>query len=274
MKYLVQFFLCILCFAHALPTTAQDDDSRTLLAIFAHADDELLVSPILAKYAREGANVHLVIATRGEKWAPQTDLSPGDAIAEVRAKEARCAAEALGIHPPIQLAFDDGSLGRRVQPPWQTLSQLESRLHELMHEHQPDVIITWGPDGGYGHPEHRLVGAVVTQLVQQDVDGAPEELLYAGIPKGRVPTEPPPGQLPYEPTDTAYLTVRVPYSEADLAATQESFQCYRSQFPLEQLEQLPMQAHAQVWQGEVFLRPWFRAVEGSDVFALGDDGNH
>lgn len=260
----------ILCLGIVLPVTAQAQENRTLLAVFAHADDEFGVSPLLARYAREGADVHLAIVTRGEKWAPQTDLAPGDEIAAVRAEEARCAAEALGIHPPIQLSYDDGSLGQRVTPPWTTLSSVEDELRALFAQLQPDVVITWGPEGGYGHTEHRLVGAVVTQIVQQGVGDMPAHLLYAGIPSDRVPEEPQPGNLPWQGTDMEYLTVQVSYSEADLAAVHESFACYESQFPPEVLQIGPYWAHRALWRGEVFLRPWFGVVRGDDVFALED----
>lgn len=268
MNRIVPYLLGILPLVIALPATAQVQDDRTLLAVFAHADDEFVVSPLLARYAREGADVYLAILTRGEKWAPQTDLAPGDEIAAVRAAEARCAAEALGINRPLQFSFDDGSLGERVRPPWATLSRVKEKLQELFVQVQPDVVITWGPDGGYGHTEHRLVGAVVTQLVQQSVEGAPSHVLYAGIPVERLPEEPKPGDLPWEGTDMEYLTVRVPYTEADLEAVEESFACYESQFPAEVLQYGARQAHQAIWQGEVFLRPWFGVVSGDDVFSL------
>lgn len=262
------YLVGLLCWGVALPVAAQEQADRSLLAVFAHADDEFLVSPLLARYAREGADVHLAIVTRGEKWAPQTDLAPGDAVAAVRAEEARCAAEALGINPPIQFSIDDGSLGQRVTPPWATLSRVEEELRALFAQVQPDVVITWGPEGGYGHTEHRLVGAVVTQLVQQGGEGAPSHLFYPGIPSDRVPEQPRPGDLPWVGTDMEYLTVQVSYTETDLEAVQKSFPCYESQFPAEVLQFGPLWAHRAVWQGEVFLRPWFGVVRGDDVFAL------
>ena len=147
--------LVAICVMLASPAMSQERN-RTILAVYAHADDEIVVSPLLARYGREKADVYLVIVTRGEKWAPQTNLSPGNAIAEVRATEARCAARALGIHPPVLLQFDDSSLGEMVRPPWATLTKVESELGKLLAELRPDVVITWGPEGGYGHPDHRL----------------------------------------------------------------------------------------------------------------------
>lgn len=250
---------------------AQPGSEKVLVAVVAHADDEFLFSPVLAKYAREGADVHLIIATRGEKWAPMTDLEPGDEIASVRAAEAQCAARALGINPPVQLSFDDGSLGQRVQPPWSTLSRLESQLQREFTRLGPDVVMTFGPEGGYGHPEHRLVGAVVSQLVQKQSEGSPDLLVYAGIPLGRVPEEPVEGDLPWQPTAEEYLTISVPYSEADLGAARTSFACYESQFPAEVLQFGAVQAHQTVWQGSVHFRPWFGAMSGNDLFELSPD---
>jgi LmbE family N-acetylglucosaminyl deacetylase len=160
----ISYLLNVACMMLAPPAATQERN-HTILAVFAHPDDEGSVGPLLARYGREKADVYLVIVTRGEKFAPQTNLSPGDAIAKLRAEEGRCAARALGIHPPILLQFDDVSLGERVRPPWARLAKVESELRKLLAQLRPDVVITWGPEGGYGHPDHRLVGAVVTQLV-------------------------------------------------------------------------------------------------------------
>jgi LmbE family N-acetylglucosaminyl deacetylase len=269
-------YLSLICVMLASPAMSQERN-RTILAVFAHADDEIVVSPVLAHYGREKADVYLVIVTRGEKWAPQTNLSPGDAIAEVRAAEARCAARALGIHPPILLQFDDSSLGEKVRPPWATLAKVESELRKLLAELRPNVIITWGPEGGYGHPDHRLVGAVVTQLVQRKAEGAPRHLLYPGFPRGRVLDEPKPGdrpassvldEFPLAPIEMEYLTVQVPYTDADLNAVGKSYACYKSQFADEFLRLTVQQLHKDVWQGRVYLRPWFGSAKGQDLFAL------
>src|SRR5438132_3648183 len=75
---------------------------RTILAIFAHPDDEILVSPLLAKYARQGVHVYLAIATSGEQGVmPHAHIPAGDSLRNVRSEEARCAARELHINPPI-----------------------------------------------------------------------------------------------------------------------------------------------------------------------------
>src|SRR5262245_57340533 len=66
--------------------------ARTLVAVWAHADDEGPVAPILARYAREGVQVHMIIATVGAQGAANTSVPRGPEIAKLRAEEARCSA--------------------------------------------------------------------------------------------------------------------------------------------------------------------------------------
>src|SRR6266540_6002529 len=76
--------------------------ARTLVAVFAHPDDETIVSPALAYYARQGARVYVVIATDGRKGVSKhAGIPAGDSLATVRAGEARCSARELGVQPPI-----------------------------------------------------------------------------------------------------------------------------------------------------------------------------
>ena len=80
---------------------------KTIMAVFAHPDDEAVtnVSALLARYAREGHIVYLVIATKGELGTNKHAAIPaGDSLAKVRAGEAACACTSLGIKPPILLS--------------------------------------------------------------------------------------------------------------------------------------------------------------------------
>lgn len=261
----ISLLTLVLCLAGNASDVAQAQD-KVLLAVFAHPDDEVSVGPLLARYAREGVDVHLAIITRAETFAPQTDLSPGEEIAELRVQEARCAARRLGIKPPILLQFDN-DLGKRVVPPWATLSRVGGKLSELFAALRPDVVITWGPDGGYGHADHRLTSAIVTELVQRKVEGAPVHLLYGGIPADRVPDGPSPGSIPWLPVDMEYLTVHVPFTQADLDSATEAFSCYVSQYSEQQIEFLSRKS-AEVWRGSIYLRPWNGGVRGNDIFDL------
>src|SRR6266487_3165200 len=77
------------------PGLAAQGAARTLVAVFAHSDDEGVAAPILARYAREGVKVHLIFATDGAEGGTHTSISLGAELARARAEEARCAADAL-----------------------------------------------------------------------------------------------------------------------------------------------------------------------------------
>ena len=245
-------------------STKVDRQPKTLLAIFAHPDDEAFVGPLLSHYARQGVRVRLAIVTEGAKGgSPRLGIAAGPEMARLRAEEARCSCRALGIEPPLLLGFEDGGLGKSSDPPDGYLKQVVQRIRELLAQVRPDVVITWGPEGGYGHPDHRLVGAVVTEAVQARADGAPTRLLYSGIPADHARSADPRWAV----MDPRYLTVRVPYDDVDLAATRNAFACHRSQFAPDSIEPLLGRLHARL-RGHVFLRPWFGAGATDDVFKV------
>src|SRR5436190_10540806 len=77
-------------FAPSVVSPALRFEGKTLVAVVAHPDDETLTSPVLARYAREGARVYVVIATDGRRGvAPHAGIPAGDSLATVRAGEAR-----------------------------------------------------------------------------------------------------------------------------------------------------------------------------------------
>src|SRR5829696_3329634 len=100
---IMRFIVCTVLAALVLvfvPIARVQGKARTLVAVWAHADEEGPVAPILARYAREGVQVHMIIATDGAQGAANTSVPRRPEIAELRVEEARCSAQALGIHPP------------------------------------------------------------------------------------------------------------------------------------------------------------------------------
>jgi len=138
-----------------------------MLAVLAHPDDETLVGPVLARYAREGVKVYLAIATKGEKGANDRAAIPaGEALAKVRREESACACRQLGIEPPILFELNDGELGAISNPLGYNIQEVADHVEKLIAELHPAVVVTWGADGGYGHPDHRLASEAVTQAIQ------------------------------------------------------------------------------------------------------------
>src|ERR1700743_3777705 len=154
--------------------------SRVLLAVFAHPDDETFAGPVLTRYAREGVHVYLAIATRGEKGVTGFAKIPGgEPLATARRAEATCASRELGIEPPIFFNLNDGELGAITNPLAQNIHAVADNVQKLIEQLHPQVINTWGPDGGYGHSDHRLVSDAVTQVVQSMKPGI--KLYYPGL---------------------------------------------------------------------------------------------
>jgi LmbE family N-acetylglucosaminyl deacetylase len=246
----------------ALPRPARAQANRPIVAVFAHPDDERVIGPLLSRLAREGRETHLVIATDGSKGIRDfANIPAGPELAAARAKEARCAADRLGVRQLRLLGLPDAGLAS-----FDALGTLRSALTAIIDSIKPAAIITFGPEGGTGHPDHRLVGNVVTQIVQSDARYvASMDLLYASLPAERLATAPParPG---VNGMAEALLTVRVPFEERDLVAGREEFACHRTQYTLAEMDAINRYlAHA--WNGTVWLRPWTGAMR--DPGALG-----
>jgi LmbE family N-acetylglucosaminyl deacetylase len=126
---------------------------KTLVMVGVHADDEGPVAPILARYARDGVKVYLIIASDGVAGAGQQGGIPrpnatvqGEELVRQRAEEARCATQALGIQPPILLGFPDGKLGDCAGDR-ALIHRVTQRIGEELGRLRPDAVITWGPNG-------------------------------------------------------------------------------------------------------------------------------
>jgi LmbE family N-acetylglucosaminyl deacetylase len=219
----------------AAQSTSDQPRAKTLVAVWAHPDDEAAAGPVLARYARDGAEVYMIIVTDGAQGGAHTSIPRGPALARVRADEARCAADALGVHPPILLGFPDAQLGSYIEEP-SRLDQVTVRIQEELQRLQPDAMITWGPEGGSGHPDHRLVSSVVTQLVRAGAPGAPARLFYGSLPaEGMRVVNPARGVPPFTIPQDRYFTTIIPFTAADREAFRHSMSCHKTQYPEEVL---------------------------------------
>ena len=252
--------LLAVALAAAIPLSAQKQARRPILAIFAHPDDERVIGPLLSRLSREGRETHLVIATDGAKGVRDFARIPAGAeLAAARTREATCAANRLGVRKLHILGLPDGGLAS-----FDVLGKLRAGLAAIIDSVQPAAIITFGPEGGTGHPDHRLVGNVTTQIVQSDARHANIDLLYASLPTERLRTAPR-ANPSVNGMAEALLTVRVPFEERDLVAGREEFACHRSQYAPAEMDSVNKYlAHA--WNGTVWLRPWNGTLRDPGIF--------
>ncbi|QIQ87264.1 PIG-L family deacetylase [Erythrobacter sp.] len=234
------------------PELPEFDEPPSILAILAHPDDEITIAPALAIAARSGGEVALVFATSGDAGPGSSGLEPGEALAALREDEARCSASALGLEQPQFWRLGDGTLAPLARMPDSPARTLAARVAEAVERYEPDVVMTWGPEGGYGHSDHRMVSAVVTQVLAGMGDGRPD-LLYSAIPADPAIAAPP-GFEDWARTDPALITDRIGYERVDLEAAGEALGCYESQFPQEARAALIPMLHGMVWRGKVHFR--------------------
>jgi LmbE family N-acetylglucosaminyl deacetylase len=133
-----------------------------LMCVLAHPDDESLGNGgILAKYAAEGVETYLVTATRGERgWFGDESDYPGvEALGKIREAELLAAAKVLGIRSVEFLDYIDGDLDQA--PPTEAVAKIVGHIRRV----KPDVVVTFGPDGGYGHPDHIAICQFTTAAI-------------------------------------------------------------------------------------------------------------
>src|SRR5689334_2382926 len=122
-----------------------------LMCVLAHPDDESLGNGgTLAKYGAEGIETYLVTATRGERgWFGDPRDNPGlTALGAIREAELHAAARVLGIRQVDFLDYIDGDLDQA--DPAEAIGKIAGHLRRV----RPHVVVTFGPEGGYGHPDH------------------------------------------------------------------------------------------------------------------------
>jgi LmbE family N-acetylglucosaminyl deacetylase len=134
-----------------------------MLGVFAHPDDETFCAGgTLAKYVAAGWEVMVVSATRGQAGQIRDPLAATrHTLGQVREHEFYAACEQLGVHHARVLDYMDGTL-QDVDP-----DALTGAIVQIIRAFRPDVVITFGPDGAYGHPDHIAIGAAATRAFEQ-----------------------------------------------------------------------------------------------------------
>jgi len=151
----------------------------TIVGIWAHPDDEAYLSGGLMAMARDnGQRVVCVTATRGELGTPDPVAWPPHRLAAERTREmARCLA-VLGVHEHHWLDYRDGECAA-AEP-----EGAMERLCAVIDDVRPDTVLTFGPDGITGHPDHCTVSAWAGAAFDRAASpGA--RLLHAATPEPR-----------------------------------------------------------------------------------------
>lgn len=261
-----------------------------LLAIFAHPDDETLgLGPTLAHYAADpDVETYLICATRGERgWQGEPATNPGlVALGQIREAELRAAAHVLGVREVTVLNYIDGDIDQAQ--PKRIIAQLVQHIRRL----QPHVVITFPPDGNYGHPDHIALSQFATAALVCAADASftdpaqqpshrAAKFYYMADARNAVNALTEQGVVISMPVDGVerkqvaweewQITTRIEAVE-HWPMVRQAIQCHQSQLPsLGDLLSWPDELLLRVWHGNTLYRAYSlvnggRQVE-TDVFA-------
>ena len=146
----------------------------TILGVWAHPDDEAYLSGGLMALARDaGSRVVCVTATRGELGTPDPATWPPHRLATERTGELARSLKILGVDEHHWLGYRDGACAGVSVP------DAVGRLCSLIDEVRPDTVLTFGPDGQTGHPDHQAISVWATEAFDRAAGGS--RLLYSAV---------------------------------------------------------------------------------------------
>lgn len=132
----------------------------TILGVWAHPDDESFVAAgLLAAAVQNGQRVVLVTATKGEGGVRDENRWPRADLGNIRAEELDEALAILGVTEHRWLGYVDGQC-KTID-----LKEAVGQIQDVISEVQPDTVVTFGPDGLTGHPDHKCVSRWATMAV-------------------------------------------------------------------------------------------------------------
>jgi len=243
-----------------------------LMAVLAHPDDESFgIGGTLAKYADEGIETYLVVATRGERGRfGDGKESPGlEVVGKTREAELLAAAKVLGISEVSFLDYVDADLDKADQN-----EVIEKIVHHLRRI-KPQVVLSFDPTGGYGHPDHIAISqfAAAALVCSGDPEYKLAELQHSHtVSKFYYITWP---QRKFEVFKSAFkeMKINVDGETRQAASWPEwslttwidtvdywpqvwrAIQCHKTQMAIfKELEKLPNETHKILWGSQEFCR--------------------
>ena len=247
-----------------------------LMCILAHPDDETLgIGGTLATYAAEGIETYVLTATRGEYgWPGDPDANPGPtALGRIREAELRAAMDVLGVTGVSLLDYIDGELDAAAAQEIVPLIAAEIRRVK------PQVVVTFGHDGIYGHPDHIAISQFTASAIVAAAggpDGHAVQKLYQRVGSaafleayemafGELVMSVDGGERRAQPWPAWAITTHVDAREHHRRVW-EAVRCHATQLPsYERLAALDGEHHEKLWGMQEFYRVFSLVNGGRDV---------
>jgi LmbE family N-acetylglucosaminyl deacetylase len=152
-------------------------DGQRLMVVMPHPDDECFgCASTIARYSAEGATISLVTMTRGGAglWNGR-EAGELRRLSDVRELELRDAAAELGVHFLEIFDYPDGAL-EKVEEVDGVRNRFVGDIVRCLRMHRPQVVVTFGPEGAYGHPDHKVTSRLTVQACTLTGDASAFEL--------------------------------------------------------------------------------------------------
>jgi len=211
---------------------------KTLVFVHAHPDDEaLLTAGTMAKAARHGHRVVLIVATDGAAGLTSSEFI--DDLSRIRAAELAKSAQILGVSETVTLGYLDSGLMNDAPGGFaqQASTDIAKQIAEVVNRVQADYLVGYDPSGGYGHPDHLQVHQAVRLAWPQTT----AHLFEATLPRepiakavhfaaqlGLTPDDFDPGEFDLAWTPARDITHRVNVRDS-IAAKQAAIRAHASQ---------------------------------------------
>jgi len=138
-----------------------------LMCVLAHPDDESLgTGGTLATYAAQDVETYVVTATRGERgrFGDGGSRPAPEVVGQTREAELRAAARELGVREVTVLGYPDGALDAV------DATEAQEAIAAQLRRIRPQVVITFGPEGAYGHPDHVAISQLTAAAIVRAAD--------------------------------------------------------------------------------------------------------
>ena len=169
--------------AKHVPSIAAEFEAKSVLAVFAHPDDEQLITGLLIRAVEhDGAVTRMITMTKGEAGMPLPQISRIEDLGAVREAETLKNSYLLGVTDHLVWNYPDGGLEAAG------FEDYVARVKAQMIEWQVDLVVTFWPESGFSnHPDHMAAGRAATQAVEElqaeQNDLAPRAIAYILAPR-------------------------------------------------------------------------------------------
>ena len=206
---------------------------KTILGVFPHPDDEISAAGLFQRAIKKGIDLHIICATRGEAGRIKNrKCQKSGNIIEIRTNEIKECCNKLGVLSLEFLDLKDNKADTWVEENGQ------EKLHSIIQEINPDLVITFDKNGVNGHPDHKQIHRLTNNTFDQDnnrfvcyVTVFPKTFMKRKLSILPLPTKLKKQMIGKYSTNDELVSFMIRLNRSELKRKLDLLKCYSSQFP-------------------------------------------